>query len=245
MKLKICHLYPDLLNLYGDRGNLITLERRCYWRGIECEIEPISIGQSFRHDAYDIVFMGGGQDHEQNLLFNDLFEHKGPQLRQAVESDVVFLCVCGGYQLLGHYYEEQNGERAEGLGIIDFHTKAEPGRIIGDIVAESDFLRSQQLDPILVGFENHAGRTWLGSGVQPLARVLKGGGNNGSDSTEGVIYRHTIGTYMHGSFLPKNPAMADWMISTALQRQGHNLQKLPEIDDELAENARKYIQTCK
>jgi CobQ-like glutamine amidotransferase family enzyme len=112
-------------------------------------------------------------------------------------------------------------------------------------VAESDFLRSQQLDPILVGFENHAGRTWLGSGVQPLARVLKGGGNNGSDSTEGVIYRHTIGTYMHGSFLPKNPAMADWMISTALQRQGHNLQKLPEIDDELAENARKYIQTCK
>lgn len=245
MKLKICHLYPDLLNLYGDRGNLITLERRCYWRGIECEIEPVTIGQHFDHSKYDIVFMGGGQDYEQNLLYDDLYNEKGPQISTGIEEGQVMLAVCGGYQLLGHYYEEQGGKRVDGLGIIDFYTKGETGRIIGDIVVSSEFLAEKGLDPILVGFENHSGRTWLGQGVRPLATVQKGGGNNGSDRTEGVIYNNAIGTYMHGSFLPKNPAMADWLIITALQRQGNNLQKLALIDDELAECARNYIMTCK
>lgn len=245
MKLRICHLYPDLLNLYGDRGNLITLERRCAWRGIECEIEPITIGQSYDRSKYDIVFMGGGQDYEQNLLYDDLYNHKGQQIHDGVEDGQVMLAVCGGYQLLGHYYEEQDGKRVDGLGIIDFYTRGESGRIIGDIVVKSEFLEAQGLEPILVGFENHSGRTWLGETVRPLAIVQKGGGNNGTDGTEGVVYHNTVGTYMHGSFLPKNPAMADWFILTALQRQGNNLQKLPELDDELALNARKYIMTCK
>jgi hypothetical protein len=189
--------------------------------------------------------MGGGQDHEQNLLYDDLFKAKGEQLRAGIENGIVMLCVCGGYQLLGHYYEELNGSRVDGLGIIDFYTKAEEGRIIGDIVANSSFLGAQGLDPVLVGFENHSGRTWLGDGIEPLAIVQKGGGNNGKDKTEGVIYKNTIGTYMHGSFLPKNPDVADWMLLTALQNKGYNLQKLSSLNDQLANNARNYIKTCK
>jgi hypothetical protein len=245
MHLNICHFYPDLLNLYGDRGNLITLRQRCAWRGIDCTIEPVSIGQPFDPERYDIAFMGGGQDHEQSLLYEDLFTGKGEAIRQAVESGMVMLCVCGGYQLMGHYYQEQNGKKVQGLGILDLYTEGRASRIIGDLVAESDFLARQGLDPVLVGFENHSGRTWLGSDLSPLARVLRGGGNNGEDQTEGAVYKNTIGTYAHGSFLPKNPAVADWMILTALQRQGHNLHKLTKIDDEIAENARKYIVTCK
>ena len=244
MHLNICHLYPDLLNLYGDRGNLITLKKRCEWRGIDVSIHPVSIGQQFDHSEYDIVFMGGGQDHEQNLLFDDLFEHKGSEIRAAVEAGMVFLCICGGYQLMGHYYEEQDGSRVQGLGIIDFYTKSENGRIIGNLVAQSSYLADLGLDPVLIGFENHAGRTWLGENVQPLASVLSGGGNNGVDKTEGVIYKNTFGTYAHGSFLPKNPAMADRLIELALHKYGQSLQNMPKIDDELAENARRYIQTC-
>lgn len=245
MKLRICHFYPDLLNLYGDRGNLITLRQRCLWRGIDCSIEPVSIGQPFDAARFDLAFMGGGQDYEQNLLYNDLFSSKGEAIVRAVEDGMVFLCICGGYQLMGHYYEEQDGKRVQGLGALDLHTVAQSSRIIGDLVAQSGFLAEQGLDPVLVGFENHSGRTWLGAGVRPLATVVRGGGNNGQDKTEGAVYKNTIGTYAHGSFLPKNPAVADWLISTSLQNQGHDLQKLPEIDDEIAKNAREYILSCK
>lgn len=245
MVLRICHLYPDLLNLYGDRGNLIALKQRCLWRGIDCRISQISLGQPFQADEYDMVFIGGGQDHEQNLLYDDLLNQKGDDIRKAVEDDLVFLCICGGYQLMGHYYEEQNGRRIEGLGALDLHTVGHEQRLIGNLVCESGFLAEQGLDPVLVGFENHSGRTWLGPAVKPLAKVISGNGNNSTDGTEGAIYRQVYCTYMHGSFLPKNPVMADHLALMALQRRYDALTNLPIISDEYEENARRYIQTCK
>lgn len=137
MELRICHLYPDLLNLYGDRGNLITLRQRCQWRGIDCTIAPVSLGDSFAADDYDLVFMGGGQDYEQNLLYEDLIEQKGDAIRAAVEAGLVFLCICGGYQLMGRYYEEQDGHRIDGLGAIDVRTIGRPDRLIGNTIHEA------------------------------------------------------------------------------------------------------------
>ena len=244
MELRICHLYPDLLNLYGDRGNLITLRQRCQWRGIDCTIAPVSLGDSFAASDYDLVFMGGGQDYEQNLLYEDLIEQKGDAIRAAVEAGLVFLCICGGYQLMGRYYEEQDGHRIDGLGAIDVHTIGRPDRLIGNTIHEAAWLSAQGRDPVLVGFENHSGRTYLGSGVRPLAKVRKGGGNNGDDQTEGAIYKNVYCTYSHGSFLPKNPAMADHLIETALKRRYPECKELSPLDDQLAENARKYLVNC-
>jgi len=241
MELRICHLYPDLLNLYGDRGNLITLRQRCQWRGIDCTITPVSLGDSFAASDYDLVFMGGGQDYEQNLLYEDLIEQKGDAIRAAVEDGLVFLCICGGYQLMGRYYEEQDGHRIDGLGAIDVRTIGRPDRLIGNTIHEAAWLSGQGRDPVLVGFENHSGRTYLGSGVRPLATVRKGGGNNGDDKTEGAIYKNVYCTYSHGSFLPKNPAMADHLIETALKRRYPECKELSPLDDQLAENARKYL----
>jgi CobQ-like glutamine amidotransferase family enzyme len=245
LKLRICHLYPDLLNLYGDRGNLLTLKQRCLWRGIECSIESVSLGQPFEANQYDLVFMGGGQDYEQNLLHEDLLEQKGDDIRAAVADGLVFLCICGGYQLMGRYYEEQDGHRIEGLGAIDLWTIGRKDRLIGDTIYQSSFLAERGLDPLLVGFENHSGRTYLGAGIKPLAAVTKGGGNNGEDGTEGAIYNHVYCTYSHGSFLPKNPAMADLLILTALKRRFPDLESLLPLDDHLAESARQYLRTCK
>lgn len=243
--LRICHLYPDLLNLYGDRGNLLTLKRRCEWRGIRCGIFSISLGQPFNAADYDLVFLGGGQDYEQNLLHQDLLEQKGDAIRAAVEDGLVFLCICGGFQLMGRYYEEQDGHRIECLGALDLWTVGRPCRLIGDTIYQSDFLLRQNLDPILVGFENHSGRTFLGPQTQPLARVMKGGGNNGEDHTEGAIYKNVYCTYSHGSFLPKNPDMADYLIKTALIRRYGQLDDWPELERHYENNARNYLMTCK
>ncbi len=245
LKLRICHLYPDLLNLYGDRGNLLTLQRRCEWRGIACEITPISLGQPFDPAAFDLVFMGGGQDHEQNLLHQDLLVDKGPAIRQAVEDGVVFLCICGGYQLMGRHFEEQDGHRIEGLGIIDLWTVGRTDRLIGDTVYRSDFLAEQGREALLVGFENHSGRTYLGPKVRPLATVVRGKGNNGEDQTEGAIYKNVYCTYSHGSFLPKNPAMADYLIQTALERRSEQPVNLAKLPHNLEDNARTALLTCK
>jgi hypothetical protein len=245
MHLRIAHLYPELLNLYGDRGNLITLQRRCEWRGIECSVQPVSLNQPFAASEYDLVFIGGGQDYEQNLLHEDLLVRKGPAIRAAVEDGLVFLCICGGYQLMGHEYVEHDGRRIVCLGAIDVRTEAQSKRMIGDTIYHSDFLAEKGLSPQLVGFENHSGRTWLGPTVRPLARVIKGGGNNGEDGTEGAIYRNVYCTYSHGSFLPKNPSMADWLIYLALKRQNEVDWPLSDIDDTLSENARKHLLTCK
>lgn len=247
-QLRICHLYPDLLNLYGDRGNLLTLRQRCLWRGIDCQIESVSLGQPFRAGQYDLVFMGGGQDYEQNLLYEDLLAQKGDAIRAAVADGLVFLCICGGYQLMGRYFEQQDGYRIEGLGAIDLWTIGRKDRLIGDTVYQSEFLAGLGLDPLLVGFENHSGRTYLGPGVRPLATVVKGGGNNGEDGTEGAIYNNVYCTYSHGSFLPKNPAMADHLILTALKRRYpgiSSLDALAPLDDRLAENARSHLKSCK
>ena len=244
MELRICHLYPDLLNLYGDRGNLLTLKQRCQWRGIDCSIKAVSLGDPFEVSQYDLVFMGGGQDYEQNLLYEDLLEQKGPTIRQAVEDGLVFLCICGGYQLMGLFYEEQDGHRIEGLGALNLWTSGRPDRLIGNTIYEADWLAEKGADPVLVGFENHSGRTYLGEGVRPLAKVRKGGGNNAEDGTEGAIYKGVYCTYAHGSFLPKNPNIADHLLETALKRRYPEMASLAPLDDALAENARKYLLSC-
>ncbi len=244
LALQICHLYPDLLNLYGDRGNLLTLKQRCAWRGIDCTITPVSLGDTFDPDSFDLVFMGGGQDYEQNLLYEDLLEQKGAAIRTAVEQGLVFLCICGGFQLMGLFYEEQDGHKIDGLGALNLWTVGRPDRLIGNTIHEAPILAERGSDPVLVGFENHSGRTFLGTGVQPLARVRKGGGNNGDDQTEGAIYKNVYCTYSHGSFLPKNPAMADHLIEIALKRRYPAFEKLEPLDDRLAENARNYLLNC-
>jgi lipid II isoglutaminyl synthase (glutamine-hydrolysing) len=243
--LRICHLYPDLLNLYGDRGNILTLQRRCEWRGIGCEVSLVSLGQDFDPGQFDLVFLGGGQDYEQNLLHRDFLEVKGPALRAAVEDGLVFLCICGGYQMMGHYYQEQDGHRIECLGALDVWTVARPDRLIGDTVYESSYLARRGLDPWLVGFENHSGRTFLGKGIEPLAAVRKGNGNNGLDHGEGAIYKNVYCTYSHGSFLPKNPDVADMLIYTALKRQSPAFEPLSPLPDQFENNARQFLLSCK
>lgn len=245
MELRVCHLYPDLLNLYGDRGNLIALRQRCLWRGIDCSIQSVSMGEKFIAADYDLVFLGGGQDYEQNILQDDFIRQKGQYIRQAVEDELVFLCICGGYQLMGRYYEEPDGRKIACLGAIDVWTIGHKQRLTGNTLARCEFLGNIKQDPLLVGFENHAGRTWLGDQVKPLAMVLKGKGNNGQDKTEGAIYKNVYCTYYHGSFLPKNPAMADYLIETALIRRYGSIDKFNKLDDTLAENARQYNKTCK
>ena len=245
MKLRIAHLYPDLLNLYGDRGNLLALQRRCQWRQIECDIIPLSLGDAFMADQYDLVFIGGGQDHEQDLLHDDLVKAKAPLIRQAVSDGLVFLCVCGGFQMMGQYYEDQNGHRISGIGALDHWTTARADRLIGDLICSSDVLAEQGRDPILVGFENHSGRTWLGPAVRPLGTVVRGRGNNGQDQTEGAIFNNVYCTYAHGSFLPKNPEMTDMLIEKALKRRYSSFEKLAKIDNIFENNASEYILSCK
>lgn len=241
-QLRICHLYPDLLNLYGDRGNLQALLRRAVLRGIDCRIEPVTIGEHFDPDRYDLVFLGGGQDAEQNILREDFVSLKGEAVKYAVEADKVFLCICGGYQMMGTEYIEHDGTHLECLGAINVRTVGKKIRYIGDTVYETELIPDK---PLLYGFENHSGRTYLGDGVKPLAKVVSGAGNNGEDQTEGAIYRNVYCTYSHGSFLPKNPQMTDFLLQRALEVQKGapvTLDYLDTIDEDFA---RETIQTCK
>lgn len=213
LTLTLGHLYPDQLNLYGDRGNILALRQRCERRGIELRVVGLGIGDALAPDEYDLLFIGGGQDKEQAPVAQDLFETKGIGLWAAIEDDMPVLAVCGGYQLLAHYYRPANGPDMRGLGVFDawtIHKGSRSPRCIGDIAVSWN-------GGTLVGFENHGGRTYLGT-AKPLGRVLKGYGNNAEDHTEGAIYRNTFGTYMHGSLLPKNPHFADHLIGLALQR---------------------------
>ena len=212
MELNICHLYPDILNLYGDRGNIITMKRRLEDRGIKVNIEECSIGQPLDIDRHDIFFIGGGQDFEQGLLLEDLNSGSAEEIKAAVEDGAPFLCVCGGYQLMGHYYETASGERCRFIGALDLATVGAAERMIGNFTFETAF-------GTVVGFENHSGRTRLGHGVEPLGRVIKGFGNNGEDGTEGARYKNVFGTYSHGPVLPKNPAFADALLAAALERK--------------------------
>lgn len=240
MKLTICHLYPDLMNLYGDRGNVITLARRCEWRGIQVVHASVGLGEKVDFSAFDILFMGGGQDKEQKLICDDFQAVKGTALAEAVEDGVCFLAVCGAYQLLGRFYETGAGDRLPGIDLLDIETKAGKKRMIGNVIVIStlDGGRSRTL----VGFENHSGRTYLGPRVRPLAKVAVGYGNNGSDGVEGAVYRNVIGTYLHGSLLPKNPWLADWLISRALARRYSEYELLP-LDDRAERVAHKAALT--
>ena len=230
-ELNICHLYPDLLNLYGDRGNIIALAKRCEWRGIGVNIHKVSLGDAFIPENYDLVFLGGGQDYEQEIIQKDLLEQKSSEIRNAIENNKVFLCICGGYQLLGKYYKTWDGKEIEFLGLLDLWTIGGKERMIGNTVYSVSFLQSQNKDGTVIGFENHSGRTYLGSGVTPLGRVVSGFGNNGEDGYEGAVYKNVYCSYSHGSLLPKNPELTDYLLSLALTQKYPGFPPLPPLDD--------------
>ncbi len=212
--LRVCALYPELMNIYADRGNLLLLERRCRWRGLGFELSSSDLGETLDPDAGDLFYMGGGQDRDQERCAYDLVEYKRDGLAQAAARGAVVLGVCGGYQLLGHSYE-LGGATLPGVGLIDARTVREEGpRLIGNVAIEVELTPGQP--QVLAGFENHGGRTYVGPNSRPLGRVLKGHGNNGKDGYEGVRDGSVIGTYLHGPLLPKNVWLADWLISTAL-----------------------------
>ena len=211
-ELRVCALYPDLMNIYADRGNLLLLERRCAWRGIGFRVTAASLGEAIDPDAHDLFYMGGGQDRDQRLCAQDLVETKRESLHAAADRGAIVLGVCGGYQLLGEHYE-LDGERLPGVGLVALRTVREEGpRLIGNAAIELDLGTGPM---VLAGFENHGGRTYLNDGEEPLGRVLRGNGNNGRDGGEGVRRGSVIGTYLHGPLLPKNAHFADWLIATA------------------------------
>ncbi|MGH2373693.1 MAG: type 1 glutamine amidotransferase [bacterium] len=230
MELRICHLYPDLLNLYGDRGNITTLVRRAQWRGIATRVVEARLGDAIDPDGSDLYFIGGGEDRQQRLAAPDLCGVKGDALRRAADGGAAVLGVCGGYQLLGHYYRPAEGADLKGLGLLDLHT-LHPGpaarRLIGNIV-----IREATAGVRLVGFENHGGRTHLGPQARPLGVVETGFGNNGTDRTEGALGGSVYGTYLHGPLLPKNPWLADLLIGLALRRRHGDVHLDPLADAE-------------
>jgi lipid II isoglutaminyl synthase (glutamine-hydrolysing) len=230
-------LYPDLMNIYGDRGNILTLLKRAEWRDFEARLLELGRDTTKKMDEVDVFFFGGGQDREQALVYEDLLEHKQPPLERAVQAGAQILAVCGGYQLLGHYYQTAEGERFPGIGLIDVKTEAGKRRFIGDVVIDTEMA---DLTPTtLVGFENHSGRTFLGAKAKPLGTVRLGFGNNGSDGTEGCIQGGVVGTYLHGSLLPKNPHLADHLIHSALRRRG--VVDLSPLDDSVELSAHERI----
>ena len=232
MKITIGHLYPDLLNLYGDRGNIACLMQRCIWRGIEAETIEFNTGDVIDFSNLDIVLLGGGSDREQAIVCRNLLEIQR-QFKEYVEDDGVVIAVCGGYQLLGKYYKTDDG-MIEGLNLVDIYTEQEEGRLIDNIVLESPLA-----DMPVVGFENHGGRTYI-NGNQPFGKVLYGSGNDGKSGYEGVIYKNVIGTYLHGPLLPKNPQICDYLIQKALERKYGSVQLSP-LDDSQEKEANDYI----
>ena len=238
MELNICHLYPDILNLYGDRGNIITMKRRLEGRGIKVNIDECSIGQPLNADKYDIFFIGGGQDFEQEVLLRDLSSGKAQDIRTAVEEEKTFLAICGGYQMLGEYYKTWDGVQLDFIGAIGVHTIGAKERMIGNYMFRTT---PESGDTVVVGFENHSGKTYLGSGVRPLGRVLEGSGNNGEDGTEGARYKNVFASYSHGCLLPKNPKLADLILQTALERK-YGALTLPPLPDTLETAAHTYME---
>lgn len=235
--IKIAWLYPDLMSTYGDRGNVMVLKKRCEWRGIPAEIVPVTLETTTTTlSSCDIIFMGGAQDRQQKLAGPDFLRHKGPVVKKMVEKGTPALFVCAAYQFVGKFYKPYQGDPIPGAGIWDLSTE-HPGdqakRLIGNTVAE--VINPEELaGTVIVGFENHGGYTTLGASMKPLARVIKGGGNNGSDGYEGATYKNSIGSYFHGPLLPKNPAIADWLISRVAG-------KLAPLDDTLEFQANSIL----
>ncbi|MDY3030347.1 MAG: glutamine amidotransferase [Clostridia bacterium] len=237
MKIKIMHLFPDLLNLYGDKGNIECMRRRLTWRDIECEVVGFtSEDKSFDLSDVDIVFLGGGSDREQKIVCKSLLEHKS-ELKDFVENGGSLVAVCGGYQLLGKYYKLTD-ETIEGLDILDIYTEQGKGRLISNIVLEADFLPEGANK--IVGFENHGGRTYI-NGHKPLGKVLFGNGNADKAGFEGVVYKNVVATYLHGPLFPKNPSLCDFVLSNALKKKYPDFKSLSPLDDELENTANKYI----
>lgn len=232
MNLKIAHLYPELLNLYGDRGNIISLKKRAEWRGIDVEVKEYKLADEIDFENIDILFIGGGSDREQLLVCQRLKEIKN-DFKNYVENNGVVTAICGGYQLLGKYYKMKD-ETVEGLGILDIYTESGEGRLIGNVVIETEFL-----DRPIVGFENHGGRTCI-ENHNPLGKVVYGNGNNDNDKAEGVLYKNVIGTYLHGPLFPKNPHLCDYIIKKALQNKYGEVE-LEELDDSVEFAANDYV----
>jgi lipid II isoglutaminyl synthase (glutamine-hydrolysing) len=233
--LRVCSLYPELMNIYADRGNIAVLRARCEWRGIGFAHAGVSLGDALDPDAHDLFYMGGGQDRDQMTVAHDMAETKRDALHAAADRGAVVLAVCGGYQLLGHSYQ-LGDEQLPGVGLVDLHTVREPGpRLIGNCAIEADIGTGPR---VIAGFENHGGRTHLGDGERPLGRVLAGHGNNGRDGFEGVHRANVIGTYLHGPLLPKNIWLADRLIELALDLK---LEPLPDqaLEDGAHASARR------
>lgn len=239
MSLTIGWLYPELMNIYGDRGNIITLIKRCEWRGIKTQLANLDVGfEISKLASCDILLMGGAQDRQQTIVNKDLKRIK-KLLSEKIANNTPGLYVCGGFQFLGNYYKEADGTIIKGLGIFDLYTQ-NPGesheRLIGNAAFKSD-----ELNYVLIGFENHGGRTYLGRNTKPFGKVIKGFGNNGQDELEGARYKNSFGTYLHGPILPKNPVFADYLIKKALENKYKTKIKLPNLDDTLEQKARMAI----
>lgn len=242
--LSIVWLYPDLMSTYGDRGNVIVLEKHCLWRGISVEIVTVTLETSItKLRRCDLLFMGGAQDRQQKLSGEDFLKNKGPVVKEMVEKGIPALFVCAAYQFVGHYYKPYQGEKIPGAGIFDLYTEHQGDqakRLIGNVVAE--LINPCELArKTIVGFENHGGRTILGSKMKPLAKVIRGFGNNGEDGYEGAVYKNSIGSYFHGPLLPKNPHIADWLIQKAVEKKYGSPVSLKELDDTLAWQAHQFV----
>ncbi len=227
--LRLCHLYPHELNIYADRGNIAVFERRLAWRGMRLEVTEVGVGERIPVDA-DVYYLGGGQDRDQAIVAADLRETKAADLAAATAAGAVVFAVCGGYQLAGHGYTGVDGSRMPGISLLDADTIAGTTRLIGDLVIEAEVDGERQT---VVGFENHAGRTRLGPGARRLGRVVSGNGNNGEDGGEGAVQGRVVGTYLHGPLLPKNPWLADRLISWGLEHATGRTIELDPIDDAL------------
>jgi lipid II isoglutaminyl synthase (glutamine-hydrolysing) len=235
VRIRIGHLYPEYLNIYADRGNIAVLERRAAWRGHELDVQAVSAEDSLKPGAHDLLYIGGGQDREQALVARDL-ERKRDRLLAAAAGGAAVLAVCGGYQLLGRFYRFANGEELPGVGLFPLYTVAGERRMIGDILLEVELVPGERRT--VAGFENHAGRTYLDEGAEPLGRIVAGFGNDGASGAEGCRVDRAIGTYLHGPLLPRNPWLADWVLAQAIAHStGDEAPVFEPLPDELERQA--------
>lgn len=250
LTLSICHLYSDLMDTYGDKGNIIAIKNRCNRRGIKTFIDSVSVGDNLNYNKYDFYFFGGGQDKIQAIVGNDLKKKKGA-LVKSIDTGAVLLSICGGYQLLQKYFRTLHGETIKGIGLFDAYTIGSTQRMIQNLLVELNYdiqkeirtiyepaTRYQQPVTELIGFENHSGKTYLGKKTKSLGQTIIGSGNNSEDKTEGAIYKSAFGCYLHGSLLPKNPHFADFLIYKSLERRYGKI-KLKPLDDFLEWQAHK------
>ena len=237
MELNICHLYPDVMSLYGDRGNVMCMKKRLEWRGIDANIDEIPIGEAFNREKYDLIFIGAGQELEQEALLRDFRGEKEAALKAAVEEGKVILAISSGFHLLGKYYEDAEGKRTEYSGAVDMWTVAGKKRVIGDTVFKCF---DEDGGFTVAAFENHLGKTYFGEGVRPFGKMIVGKGNNGEDGFEGARYKNVFATYSHGPLLPKNPELCDMLLTLALKERYPDAVLSP-LEDNFEHKARDYM----